>query len=63
MIYGLVTLALAQNGAVIRNEARWSEMRAGVHMPANHTAKVNAVPRRRTVVYSVVVPLCCSLLY
>ena len=63
MIYGLVTLALAQNGAVIRNEARWSEMRAGVHMPANHTAKVGAAAPRRTVVYSVVVPLCCSLLY
>jgi cathepsin X len=29
--------------AVVRNEQRWSEMRAGLHLPANHTATYASV--------------------
>ena len=54
MIYSVVALTLAASepielsatstgSAVIRNTQRWAEMRAGLHLPANHTAGYTAV--------------------
>ena len=41
-ITSALALAPAHN-PVVRNEALWQEMRAGVHLPSNHTAKYSSV--------------------
>ena len=46
MIYAVAfALALVEEptGAVIRNQQRWNEMRAGVHLPANYSTGYTAV--------------------